>query len=381
MNRRSFIAALPAVAFVPRLARAGADLVTPILAQTGVTALAGAVVDAHGLVWAGWGGFRKSQGGNRVTGHDRWHLGSNTKPMTAALYGRLVDSGRAKWGATVPELFPDLKVNPYWNDVTVEDLMHHTTGLNPSASDKDYYDNHDWKIAARLDKRPLPLQRTEYATRVFASAPTKPRGTFDYSNSHYILLGAAIERITHTTWEDAIQSLLFNPLGITSAGFGAPPGENPWGHFNGSDPAYQGWDGKGELKPVDPSDPSSFSDNPPALGPAGTVHMSVQDNAKFLHLFLSGGSGVLKPETVGHLMAPYSDGAESYACGWEVQKDQAWSRGPVYSHDGSNLRWFALMTFSPARKIGFIALSNEYYRGGLAAKSLIAKLIEAYAAG
>ena len=39
-----------------------------------------------------------------MTVEDKWHLGSNTKAMTAALFGRLVDQGRARWGARVVDL-------------------------------------------------------------------------------------------------------------------------------------------------------------------------------------------------------------------------------------------------------------------------------------
>jgi hypothetical protein len=59
--------------------------------ETGVPALAGAVVTPEGLPLLEAAGLRRRNASETVTTGDLWHLGSNTKAMTAALYGRLLD--------------------------------------------------------------------------------------------------------------------------------------------------------------------------------------------------------------------------------------------------------------------------------------------------
>ncbi len=97
------------------------------------------------------------------------------------------------------------------------------------------------------------------------------------------LAGAAEEARTGKSWEDLIRTEIFQPLEITHAGFGAPPSvaaiAEPWGHdekhgkFIALDPALQD------------------ADNPPSLGPAGTMHVSLRDWMLFAQDQLDGERG------------------------------------------------------------------------------------------
>ena len=73
--------------------------------------------------------------------------------------------------------------------------------------------------------------------------PAASVGKHLYSNLGYVVAGAMAERVTARSWESLMQERLFAPLGISSAGFGAPgvPGEldQPWGHQR--DPASGNW--------------------------------------------------------------------------------------------------------------------------------------------
>ena len=102
--------------------------------SAGIPALGGAIVTADGLLWSGVCGVRRQGSPDPVTLSDRWHLGSNTKAMTAVLYASLVDSGRARWGATVPELFADLTLDSAWTTTTIEQLLGHRAGVLDQAS-------------------------------------------------------------------------------------------------------------------------------------------------------------------------------------------------------------------------------------------------------
>lgn len=322
---------------------------------SGAPALAAAVYGEDGLIWTGAAGVRRFGGADAVTENDLWHLGSNTKAMTAMLYGKLVEDGLARWGATLPELFPDLAVDPAWARTTIEDLMMHRAGLLDEA-----VLDLPTRTAGFTDPRPADEQRHDLARRALAGPPTGEPGAFAYGNLNYILAGAAIERITGTTWEEAMQARLFQPLGMTSAGFGPPTGEQPLGHMNLGGPV-----------PVEPGQPGS--DNPPFLGPAGTAHMTLEDYGRFLVLFLTDGGGFVTPETIARLTTPPEDA--EYALGWAVAANSPLTGGPMLAHEGSNTMWHVTTIVAPARGLAAVAASNDHGRGGPATRGLAARLI------
>ena len=322
---------------------------------SGAPALAGAVIGRDGLIWTAAMGVRAAGGEDAVTNHDLWHLGSNTKAMTAMLYGRLVEDGLARWGATVPELFPDLDLDAAWANTTIEDLMSHRAGLLDEA-----VLDLPTRAAGFSDPRPVDEQRTDLARRALSQRPTGEPGVFAYGNLNYILVGAAIERITRTTWEEAMQARLFQPLGIASGGFGPPVGDQPRGHMNLGGPV-----------PVQPDQPGS--DNPPFLGPAGTAHMTLEDYGRFLVLFLTDGGAFVTPETIAHLTTP-PEGAD-YALGWAVAGNSPVTGGPMLAHEGSNTMWHVTTIIAPARGLAAVAASNDHGRGGPATQGLAFRLI------
>nr|WP_314433161.1 serine hydrolase domain-containing protein [uncultured Brevundimonas sp.] len=318
-----------------------------VFAEKAPVALAGGVVTRDGLVWSGVRGVRQVGGNDPATLDDRWHLGSNTKAMTAALYARLVEQWRAAWDAPLGALFPGAAIDPAWSGVTITDFIHHRAGLKDAdALGRVFF------MTSRGDPRPWPLQRRAIAEDALAKPPTGARGAFEYANVNYILVGAAIEQITGGSWEDAMRAELFTPLGLASSGFGAPAhnvqgGANAWGH-----------QGEGAARvAMNPADPGS--DNPLALGPAGTAHMSLADYATWLKVFLTEGDGWLKPESIAALSTPAAGGDPPYGGGWIVQPHAAWASGPVLAHEGSNTLWHAVAAVAPRRGVALIGLSNQ----------------------
>lgn len=85
-----------------------------------------------------------------------------------------------------------------------------------------------------------------------------------------------VETITEKPWEQLVRELIFEPLGMESAGFGVPwEGEAP------TDP----WPHKRDGTPVPPG---PMADNPPSIGPGGTIHASIGDWARYITEHLRG---------------------------------------------------------------------------------------------
>ncbi len=321
-------------------------------------AIAAAVVGRAGLEWSGVRGVRRKGEEDAATQDDRWHLGSNAKAMTAAAFARLVERGQARFGMPLAEVFPDVSIDAGFEGATLDDLMRHLGGLEDRVAMAS-------PVEARVDPRSPVEQRAATVARALGSAPTKPRGTFAYANVNYVILGAALERITGKSSEEVLTEEVFQPLGLSSAGFGAPVtnaagGSNVWGHRpNGA--------------PVDPASP--FSDNPPFLVPAGAVHMTVADYGRYMQATVGGGPvDWLKPETLAALTAQ-TEGAPGYALGWLTQP-ASWAGGKIgIGHEGSNTLWHSFAIGSMDLGLGFIVLSNGGLGGRPAAVELMRSLI------
>jgi len=74
-----------------------------------VPAMGAAIVTLEeGLIAIGAAGMRRATGGAAVSTDDLWHLGSNTKAMTAMLATVAVAQNRIGWTATIAQLFPEM---------------------------------------------------------------------------------------------------------------------------------------------------------------------------------------------------------------------------------------------------------------------------------
>lgn len=360
MDRRTLLTALaasPLAGLAWSRALAANDPVAKALATSGAPGLGGAVFSAQETLFLGVAGVRRAGSDDKVVESDRWHIGSNTKAMTAAVFQRLVEQGRIKDGATLAELFPGMTIDAALSGLTADDLSAHEAGLTDDSTIGGL-----WLMQARADQRPLTVQRAELAAKALGAPPPGTVGTFAYANINFIVLGAAIEQATGAPWEEVMQAEMFGPLGLASAGFGPPADPAPWGHFGGR-----------------PIEPGPAADNPQALGPAGTLHVSLGDYGKWLQAILQGGGGWLSAESIAAMAAPPSPGGRGYRRGWGVLPARGWAKGPLLVHEGSNTMWHALTIVAPGRGIAIATMSNDEAKGAGATQALAMALKEAYA--
>lgn len=284
-------------------------------------------------------GVRKWGDPTPVTTNDVFHIGSCTKSMTATLTAMLIEEGKLKWDTTIAEVFPELvgKMDKQYETVTVEQLLHHRGGIPgqpPEAA---------WKQAWKKIGTPTQ-QRREFIEAVLAQPPEAAPGTkMIYSNQGYAIIGAMLEKITGQDFETLMTEKLFKPMHMDTACFG-PPGttgkvDQPWGHLH-------------KLFMTIPVQ----ADNPPAIAPAGCVHCSLDDLARFVMFHLhTATNGLLKPETLARLHTPTAGG--DYACGWVVLK-RGWASGTALMHNGSNTMWYVVMWLAPEKNFAVIAATN-----------------------
>lgn len=272
-------------------------------------------------------GLRKLRGQAPIAETDLWHMGSNTKAMTATLAARLVERGVLDWSDTVSDILGGLGlvIDPDLADATLEDLLSHRSGLRANAG-----------LGAILSlmgadaERDVAADRLAYAASVLSAEPAGPRGAFLYSNAGYVVAGLMLETAAGEPYEALMAREVFAPLGMESAGWG-PPGlagteDQPRGH-------RAGWFG------VSVREPGPSADNPPALNSAGRAHMALDDLLDFLDAHAARPEAYLSAASWDRLHTPVAGG--DYALGWGVEADGA------LSHAGSNTMWFVQMRIEP----------------------------------
>lgn len=155
------------------------------------------------------------------------------------------------------------------------------------------------------------------------------------------------------------------PMKLTTAGFGAPGTAGavtqPCGH-------------RGQGNSLSPVEPGMFADNPPVFGPAGTMHMSIADLARWGQEHLRGErgqDGLLKAATFKLLHTPP---AGDYALGW-VSQTKGEQR--VIWHNGSNTMWYAIVAFNAAADKGVVLVTNGSINARVGLDALAFELVTA----
>ena len=253
---------------------------------------------------------------------------------------------KLEFAATIPQALPELKgdIHPGYQAVTLEQLLTHRAGLPGDLTAGQMF-------GSRRNFNGSPVaSRRRLVKDVLSRAPVHAPGSgFLYSNAGYTTAGHMIETVTGVPWERLISRRLFEPLKMSTAGFG-PPGrmgsvDQPRGHSSGGLPF----------------EPGPLADNPPSIGPSGTVHCSIEDWSKFVALHLRGARGdarLLKAETFARLHTAATGPDFSYAMGWEVA-ERPWAEGEVLTHAGSNTLWYAVTWLAPKRNFAVLVMCNQ----------------------
>jgi CubicO group peptidase (beta-lactamase class C family) len=303
------------------------------------------IVDGE-LAGAAVSGERRRDSGISVTVDDRWHVGSITKSMTATLLAVLEDDGLLSADDTLPALLPDVEMAGGWSACTLHHLVTHTAGAPrdfPSESQAVWPDTAEELVA----------ERRRFIADVLAAEPESPCGeSFAYSNVGYTIAGHIAETIAGRPYEALLQDRVFAPLMLASAGFGPPqgdaPNQEPIGHV-----VLLRWF---RLR-ADPF--KTRADNSPVTSPAGAVHMTIGDLARFGAAHLEGESATAPPllprAAWERLHTPFLD---DYASGW-VRVERDWAGGSVLWHNGSNTMWYALLMLLPASNTVLALATND----------------------
>ncbi|MEO8548733.1 MAG: serine hydrolase domain-containing protein, partial [Kofleriaceae bacterium] len=134
-----------------------------------------------------------------------YRIGSVTKQFTAVAILQLVEQGKLALTDDVRKYVPAYPAHD--PAITIDQLLTHTSGI-PT------YTDGDW-----IDAGQHPLTHAQVLAR-FATKPLEfaPGTAWSYSNSNYYLLGLVIERVTGSSYGDAVRERVLVPAGMTHSG-------------------------------------------------------------------------------------------------------------------------------------------------------------------
>lgn len=166
--------------------------------------------DTHGL----------SVTGSSIDPDMPFHGASIGKTMTATMIHSLSHTGELGLDDRLTSYIPAERLAGLFaspsDEVTIRDLLGHTSGVADYAEGtvlsgprfrtavRDY-PNKMWEPHELLDFTALNQK------------PVGPRGTFSYSDTGYVLLGLIVEHVTGMQFSKALETLIFQPLGMDSS--------------------------------------------------------------------------------------------------------------------------------------------------------------------
>ncbi len=173
--------------------------------------LSGGILIARGerLLFERVFGFADAARRRPITTGTRFSLASGGKMFTALLVAQLVERRRLSFDDRLARLLPLVSKQPYVQDVTIGQLLSHTSGIGEYWTED--FERHWGEIRTLADFEPWIAK---------AGRHSPPGARYEYSNSNYILLGLVLEGIYGEPYETIVRERLFEPLGLAHTSLG-----------------------------------------------------------------------------------------------------------------------------------------------------------------
>ncbi|MEA2579259.1 MAG: hypothetical protein QOE83_151 [Actinomycetota bacterium] len=278
-------------------------------------------------------GLARVTDGSLLRADSIFYVGSIAKQFVAACIALLEHDGALSVDDPIGRYVEDLP--PWGDDVRIEHLLHHTSGLRDAERAS--------HMGVPTDGLPAWSTDDQLAkVRALQTLAHPPGTVYHYSNRGYVLLAKAIERAAAEPLSRLAQRRIFDPLGMSATMFRDRPGALPAaaarGHFEAIDGARY-------------EEPARFH----AVG-AGGLWTTTADlarwDANFDDDLLTGGWLPERLTRVGSL----NDGTPlHYAMGVSVRTHRGL---PIVSHGGSFPGWESKMVRFPSAGTTFICLGN-----------------------
>jgi len=275
-----------------------------------------------------------------ATLNDRFHIGSNTKAMTAFIIAKYVESGKLKWTTKFFDLYPDWKEksSPAYANITLQDLLSHRARIQPFQGEGDpQIPNFS---GTSFEKR------KQFGQWVLTLNPVHidHQNPFIYSNAGYTLATLMLEKVTGKSWEQLVDKVFNKDLNL-NVKLSWPENQkhkDTWGH------SFE----NGRFIPV----PSTIDYHLDFTEPAGDINIKLKDYIKFIQLNIQGLIGkdnYLKSNTYKFI----HKGIPNYSLGWY----NIYENGKELSvHSGTAGTYYSLVHIDRINHKAYIIFANSF---------------------
>jgi CubicO group peptidase (beta-lactamase class C family) len=138
--------------------------------------------------------------------HTAFEIGSNSKPMTAALLAELIARGEVTLDDPIAKLLPAGSTLPSFNgrEITIRDIVTHTSGL-PSFP---------WRMADSNNPYAALTERDLLDALAATKLTRAPGAQWEYSNFAIMVLSYALAKRSGKDFEALLRERLLAPLGM-----------------------------------------------------------------------------------------------------------------------------------------------------------------------
>ncbi len=292
----------------------------------------------------GLSGFKRVDKDEQIEMSSAFHIGSNTKAITAMVAAKLVEDDIIQWNTSIADLFPDLMetMHPAYKEVSLGNLLSNRGRIQAfeDMSEKSFK-----SMPKSIETSENGLE--EFVSYVLSLPPVDKLDSnkeHSYSNAGFSVASLMMERASGKSYEDLIKDL-FDQYGLEHM-IGFPSqlsASNVFGHKKG---VFR-------YKPVAPNKEFNLGKH---LSPAGNLSLSIEDLSFLVSMHLKGLMGehnYLSSETYQKLHF----GLDDYAYGWYNGK--IGDTQQQFSYHGGSLGTFtSAILLSADRQVAVIVLLN-----------------------
>ncbi len=323
------------------------------LAAWHIPGAAVAVVQGDDVIYARGGGMRNVETREPMNPDTVFPIASCTKAFTSMGAALLVDDGVLEWDKPVRHYLPEFKLSDSYisEKITIRDLLCHRSGL--PRHDMAWYGSSFSREELIQNLAHLPFSKGF-------------REGWQYQNLMYMTAGYLVGKMTGLTWEEFTQQRILDPLKMARTCF-SPEAMQQQGNYA---TPYRikhtvGGGAAGEWEARE-----FYADK--VMGPAGVLHSSVADLARWLRVHVNDGriddqqfvsAGNLAQMHQPQMVMPIDAFAANllqttifnYGMGWFIVP----YRGYTLIQHGGNIDGFStIVGFVPQQKIGVAVLTN-----------------------
>ncbi|MBD8347180.1 serine hydrolase domain-containing protein [Dysgonomonas sp. HGC4] len=153
-------------------------------------------------------GYSNIENKTNANSDTKYRVGSVSKTFTATIIMKLVEDKKLTLDTKLSKYYPQI-INA--DDITIEDLLRHRSGIFNFTNAPDYL---EWHM--------MPLSKEQLLDKMVSYGNSfKPNEKAEYSNSNYVLLTFIAEDVSHKTFSDLLSEYIIKPCGLKNTSLGS----------------------------------------------------------------------------------------------------------------------------------------------------------------